>query len=72
MSLSFGDMSTEGKTGPPASDFVNAALPFRQCIWMWGLIVPHPGSGNPSGPSLFPCREPVGPACEQWVFFSTN
>lgn len=34
--------------------------------WMWGLIVPHPGSGNPSG------RKPVGPACEQLCFSSTN
>lgn len=29
---SFGVKTTEGKTGPPASDFVNAALPFRQSI----------------------------------------
>lgn len=34
--------------------------------WMWELIVPHPGSGNPSG------RKPVGPACEQLCFSSTS
>lgn len=40
--------------------------------WMWGLIVPHPGSGNPSGPSLFPVPQTCRPRLCLWavVFFS--
>lgn len=52
MSLSFGDKTTEGVDGTTGVGFRQRRLAVSAVHWMWGLIVPHPGSGNPSGPSL--------------------